>query len=865
MALQTPMMKQYLEIKAQYKDAFLFFRLGDFYELFLDDAVKAAQELEITLTGRGKGEERIPMCGVPYHSADHYISRLLEKGYKIAICEQVEDPKNAKGVVKREVIKLITPGTIMDGKLIVEKENNFLCAVTRFEDRSYGIARADLTTGESRVSLVSEQDDLFHELASSSIKEVVLSPGWTEEDAHRLRQSLSVTLSEEEAEDLPKGYESLCENVEQPKLLRAFGRLLQYLLRTQKRSLEHLQPVQYDPPNEVMKIDLHSRRNLELVETLREKKKKGSLLWAVDETVTAMGGRLLKQWVERPLLSKKEIERRQGLVQSFLDHYFEREELRDELRHVYDLERLVGKVAYGNVNARELVQLRKSLQRIPAIFALVEKIGNQDVNERLQTIDRCESLVDLLEHSLVDDPPVSIKEGGMIRDGFHKELDTYRDASRNGKSWIAELEQKEREATGIKSLKIGYNKVFGYYIEVTKANIHLLEEGRYERKQTLTNAERYVTPELKEKEALILNAEESIVQLEYDLFLQVREQVKDYIRPLQALAQMISELDVIQGFATVSETHHYVRPALQEDRAIAIKGGRHPVVERVIPNGEYVANDVDMKDGRSILLITGPNMAGKSTYMRQLALIAIMGQIGCFVPADEARLPIFDQVFTRIGAADDLASGQSTFMVEMLETKYALQKATQNSLILLDEIGRGTSTYDGMALAQAIIEYIHDEIRAKTLFSTHYHELTALEKELSDVKNVHVSAVEEQGTVVFLHKVVDGQADRSYGIYVAELAGLPNVVTERAETLLAELEGEKEIVASEKEVASTNEPTQLSLFEPEPLEAYKPKGNKQPLSDEEKTVLHDLQSVDVLNTTPLEAIRLLNQWQQKLR
>ncbi|MDY7222917.1 DNA mismatch repair protein MutS [Halalkalibacterium halodurans] len=865
MALQTPMMKQYLEIKAQYKDAFLFFRLGDFYELFLDDAVKAAQELEITLTGRGKGEERIPMCGVPYHSADHYISRLLEKGYKIAICEQVEDPKNAKGVVKREVIKLITPGTIMDGKLIVEKENNFLCAVTRFEDQSYGIARADLTTGESRVSLVSEQDDLFHELASSSIKEVVLSPGWTEEDAHCLRQSLSVTLSEEEAEDLPKGYESLCENVEQPKLLRAFGRLLQYLLRTQKRSLEHLQPVQYDPPNEVMKIDLHSRRNLELVETLREKKKKGSLLWAVDETVTAMGGRLLKQWVERPLLSKKEIERRQGLVQSFLDHYFEREELRDELRHVYDLERLVGKVAYGNVNARELVQLRKSLQRIPAIFALVEKIGNQDVNERLQTIDCCESLVDLLEHSLVDDPPVSIKEGGMIRDGFHKELDTYRDASRNGKSWIAELEQKEREATGIKSLKIGYNKVFGYYIEVTKANIHLLEEGRYERKQTLTNAERYVTPELKEKEALILNAEESIVQLEYDLFLQVREQVKDYIRPLQALAQMISELDVIQGFATVSETHHYVRPALQEDRAIAIKGGRHPVVERVIPNGEYVANDVDMKDGRSILLITGPNMAGKSTYMRQLALIAIMGQIGCFVPADEARLPIFDQVFTRIGAADDLASGQSTFMVEMLETKYALQKATQNSLILLDEIGRGTSTYDGMALAQAIIEYIHDEIRAKTLFSTHYHELTALEKELSDVKNVHVSAVEEQGTVVFLHKVVDGQADRSYGIYVAELAGLPNVVTERAETLLAELEGEKEIVASEKEVASTNEPTQLSLFEPEPLEAYKPKGNKQPLSDEEKTVLHDLQSVDVLNTTPLEAIRLLNQWQQKLR
>ncbi|WP_035425704.1 DNA mismatch repair protein MutS [Halalkalibacterium ligniniphilum] len=873
---QTPMMKQYLEIKAQHQDAFLFFRLGDFYELFLDDAIKAAQELEITLTGRGQGEDRIPMCGVPYHSAEHYIARLIEKGYKIAICEQVEDPKQAKGVVKREVVKMITPGTVMEGNMIQEKENNFLAAVTWFEDGSFGFARADLTTGENMVTLLDgDIDEVVQELSACGAKEVVLGSEWQEQAVLSLKEALPITISFEEASTIPEGYEQLCESLDQKKLSRAFGRLLHYLIRTQKRSLEHLQPVHYYATNAYMKIDLHSKRNLELVETLREKKKQGSLLWVLDQTVTAMGGRLLKQWVERPLLSKMAIEERQEMVQSLIEHYFEREELRDELRHVYDLERLVGKVAYGSVNARELVQLRKSLQRVPAIFALVRKLENDRATSLIKEIDPCEELVDLLERSLLDEPPISVKEGGMINDGYSQELDRYRDASRNGKTWIAQLERQEREETGIKSLKVGYNKVFGYYIEVTRSNLHLIPEGRYERKQTLSNAERFITPELKEKEALILEAEEKIEALEYELFLALREQVKAYTRPLQALAACISTLDVLQGFATVSEKNHYTQPIFSASRTIRIIDGRHPVVEQVIPRGEYVANDVNMHEGRETLLITGPNMAGKSTYMRQLALLAVMAQIGCFVPATEAELPIFDQVFTRIGAADDLASGQSTFMVEMLETKYALAKATQDSLILLDEIGRGTSTYDGMALAQAIIEYIHDEVRAKTLFSTHYHELTALEHELTHLKNVHVSAVEEQGKVVFLHKVVDGQADRSYGIYVAELANLPKQVTERAEEILAQLEGQataltvrEEVKAVKDEAAPTNEPTQLSLFGEEMdhrTENKKKEIRNKNEIQEEHPVLHALKSIDVLNLTPLEAINLLNELQRSLR
>ncbi|TWI55244.1 DNA mismatch repair protein MutS [Halalkalibacter nanhaiisediminis] len=870
MAQQTPMMKQYLEIKAQYKDAFLFFRLGDFYEMFFEDAKLAARELEITLTGRGQGEDRIPMCGVPYHSADQYMSRLIEKGYKIAICEQVEDPKQAKGVVKREVVKLLTPGTVMNGNGIKEKENNYLVALTHFKDGSYGLARTDLTTGECAVTVASELEEAIQDIASSGAKELVVASDLDEKVIVQIQEKKALTLSIEDELILNEEYASLCKELKSDKLIDSFSRLLNYLIRTQKRSLSHLQEVTYYSTDSFMKMDTHTKRNLELTESLREKKKAGSLLAVVDQTVTAMGGRLVKNWLERPLIHKEVIEDRLEMVTSLLQSYFEREELRDELRHVYDLERLAGRIAYGSVNARELVQLKRSLQRIPSIKQLIQAIAPIFGERWFKEDAFIDELVDLLEHSLLEDPPISVTDGGMIRAGFHEELDTYRDASKNGKQWIAELERKEREATGVKSLKIGFNKVFGYYIEVTRANLHLLPEGRYERKQTLTNAERYVTPELKEKEALILEAEEKMEQLEYDLFVTVRDETKQYLASIQELAHAISEIDVLAGFASVSEQRHYVRPTFSNEREIEIVGGRHPVVETVIAKGQYVANDVQMTKGREMLLITGPNMAGKSTYMRQLALLAVMAQIGCYVPAESAELPIFDQVFTRIGAADDLASGQSTFMVEMLETRYALKKATENSLILLDEIGRGTSTYDGMALAQAIIEYIHNHVRAKTLFSTHYHELTELEGMLEDLKNVHVAAVEEHGSVVFLHKVVDGQADRSYGIYVAELAELPKEVTDRAEALLEQFESSQATIKGVKQHNEIREKAtpieQLSLFEEEgPAVVTKEKKKSVGTLEREEKVIKKLVQKDVLNMTPIEAIQFVNELQRLLK
>ncbi len=863
MAQQTPMMKQYLEIKAQHKDAFLFFRLGDFYELFYDDAKLAAEELEITLTSRGsQGNERIPMCGVPHHSADQYMSRLIEKGYKIAICEQVEDPKQAKGVVKREVVRMLTPGTVMNGTSIKEKENNYLVALTIFSDGTYGIARTDLTTGECAVTTVMEFEEAIQEIIRTGTRELVVAPDAAENLLAELKARSALTISYEDELTLHSEYAHLCHGLKSDKLIASFARLLNYLMKTQKRSLSHLQEVEYYSINSFMKMDIHTKRNLELTESLRDKKKAGSLLAVIDYTVTAMGGRLLKNWLERPLIDRKAIEERLKIVTACFEAYFEREELRDELRHVYDLERLAGKIAYGSVNARELVQLRRSLERIPTIKKIIKQMI-PTANERwFRHDEQLVELVTLLEKSFVEDPPISVTEGGMIRAGFNDELDTYRDASKNGKQWIAELEQKERQETGIKSLKVGFNRVFGYYIEVTRANLSLLPEGRYERKQTLTNAERFVTPELKEKEALILQAEEKIDQLEYELFVRVREEVKTYVAIIQELAYAISEIDVLAGFAAVSEKRHYKLPLFSDDNQVKIVNGRHPVVETVIEKGQYVANDVHLHEGRNMLLITGPNMAGKSTYMRQLALLSIMAQIGCYVPADSAELPIFDQMFTRIGAADDLASGQSTFMVEMLETRYALTKATENSLILLDEIGRGTSTYDGMALAQAIIEYIHDHIGAKTLFSTHYHELTELERRLPDLQNVHVSAMEEDGTVLFLHKVVDGQADRSYGIYVAELAGLPKTVTERAEMLLAQFEGtEKKQEKADKhlhESAPISE--QLTLFGEEQVAA----AQEQKEQAYDKIVKKLLQK-DVLHMTPIEAIEFINELQRMIK
>ncbi|AXP48389.1 DNA mismatch repair protein MutS [Bacillus subtilis] len=857
MAGYTPMIQQYLKIKAEHQDAFLFFRLGDFYEMFFEDAKKASQELEITLTSRdGGAAEKIPMCGVPYHSASAYIEQLIKKGYKVAICEQTEDPKAAKGVVKREVVQLITPGTVMDGKGIHESENNFIASVSACSN-GYGLALSDLTTGENLAVLIERLEDVISEIYSVGAREIVVSGSLDADTVAQLRERCGATISIEDGET--DEHVTIIEHLNNEDITKTFLRLYTYLKRTQKRSLDHLQPVQVYELEEAMKIDLYSKRNLELTETIRSKNKKGSLLWLLDETKTAMGGRLLKQWIDRPLIRVNQIEERQEMVETLMSHFFEREDLRERLKEVYDLERLAGRVAFGNVNARDLIQLKESLKQVPGIKQLVASLAHDKAKERAERIDPCGDVLELLEEALYENPPLSVKEGNLIKDGYNQKLDEYRDASRNGKDWIARLEQQEREYTGIRSLKVGFNKVFGYYIEVTKANLHLLEEGRYERKQTLTNAERYITPELKEKEALILEAENNICELEYELFTELREKVKQYIPRLQQLAKQMSELDALQCFATISENRHYTKPEFSKDEVEVIEG-RHPVVEKVMDSQEYVPNNCMMGDNRQMLLITGPNMSGKSTYMRQIALISIMAQIGCFVPAKKAVLPIFDQIFTRIGAADDLISGQSTFMVEMLEAKNAIVNATKNSLILFDEIGRGTSTYDGMALAQAIIEYVHDHIGAKTLFSTHYHELTVLEDKLPQLKNVHVRAEEYNGTVVFLHQIKEGAADKSYGIHVAQLAELPGDLIARAQDILKELEhsGNKPEVPVQKPQVK-EEPAQLSFFDEAEKPAETPK-----LSKKEKQVIDAFKSLNILDLTPLEAMNEMYKLQKKL-
>ncbi|MDN4073357.1 DNA mismatch repair protein MutS [Fictibacillus terranigra] len=857
MAQYTPMIQQYLKIKSSHRDAFLFFRLGDFYEMFFEDATRASQLLEITLTSREGGtSERIPMCGVPHHSAANYIKQLVESGHKVAICEQVEDPKSAKGVVKREVIQIITPGTVMDQNLLKETENNFIAAVS-CKDEQYSIVLNDLSTGELKGYLYKgDTSMLMSELQAMHAREAIMSSELYDHIAETLRLRYQIVSSIQDKSEVPDPFRRLVQKNEKELMKEACGRLFHYLLHTQKRALEHLQPLSMQHLNEYMKLDSFSRRNLELVETNRSKGKKGSLLWLLDRTVTGMGSRRLKQWIEQPLLVPDLIQQRLDVVEELIQEFFVREELRDKLKQVYDLERLAGKVSFGNITARDLIQLKQTLGSVPGIKQALLQLSNPYSRGLAEQMDSHEELYNYLESSLHDDPPLSLKEGGLIKDGYHKELDTYRDASVNGKAWIASLEQKERSETGIKSLKIGYNRIFGYFIEVTRSNLSLIPEGRYERKQTLANAERFVTPDLKEKERLILEAEEKMVSLEYELFLQVREHVKSYIQSLQLLAKQLSEIDVLQAFAAVSEEQRYVKPLISSTNSVSISNGRHPVVEKVMDAQEYVPNDIYLNDDRSMLLITGPNMAGKSTYMRQLALTAVMLQIGCFVPADHAELPLFDQIFTRIGAADDLVGGQSTFMVEMLETRYALSKATSQSLILLDEIGRGTSTYDGMALAQSIVEFIHDHIGAKTLFSTHYHELTVLEKQLRSLKNVYVSAVEEQGRLVFLHKVIDGQADKSFGIHVAQLAELPSAVIERAKSILEDFESDDR---SQKK-AQIEPDTQLSLFMEE--------NNTEKLSkkkQEKSEVEEFLRTMNLLEMTPLDAMTTLFNLQKKVK
>ncbi|PET71696.1 DNA mismatch repair protein MutS, partial [Bacillus sp. AFS001701] len=808
MATYTPMIEQYLNIKKNYQDAFLFFRLGDFYEMFFEDAIKASQVLEITLTGRAGGtEERIPMCGVPFHSAAGYIEQLVEKGYKVAICEQVEDPTVAKGVVRREVVQLITPGTQMEGRSIDEKQNHYISTLSEVTPSLYALAWIDLTTGEGNALLLSGSiEEAVLKIAATGTKEVVVNEDFSSKAIQTLEKSFSIVVSFEENDRLSEEFTNVVKSIDQTNLKATAARLLNYLSRTQKRTLSHLQEIVVIHQHDFLNMDMYSMRNLELVETQRSKNKQGSLNWLLDETKTAMGGRLLKKWIQRPLVSTKQIEHRLTIVELLMENYFIREDLKELLKEVYDLERLAGKVSFGNVNARDLLQLKRSLQTIPSIIHALKSISHETIDELINQIDPCEELQMLLENAIIEDAPLSIKEGNIIKDGFHKTLDEYRFVSKNGKNWLMELEQREREITGIKSLKIGYNRIFGYFIEVTRSNISQIPEGRYERKQTLANAERFITEELKEKETMILEAEEKMIGLEYELFISIREQVKQYLSRLQTLGQVISQIDVLQSFSVVSEKNGYVRPAFTEEREYIVKNGRHPVVEKVLLGSEYIPNDTNFDVETHQFLITGPNMAGKSTYMKQVALISILAQIGCYVPAEYAKLPIFDQIFTRIGAADDLISGQSTFMVEMLEANYAITNATEKSLILFDEIGRGTSTYDGMALAQAMIEYIHDHIGAKTLFSTHYHELTVLANQLKFLKNIHVAAKEQDGKVLFLHKIFEGAADQSYGIHVAELANLPKDVISRAKELLNDLESNNhsyvkvEIKNTEKEI-----------------------------------------------------------------
>ena len=870
------MMEQYQKVKDQYPDAFLFYRLGDFYELFNDDAIKGAQLLELTLTTRNHSAKNpIPMCGVPHRAVNSYIDVLIDKGYKVVICEQMEDPKKAKGMVKRAVTRLITPGTQMDLNGDQAKNNNYLAGIIR-QNGHYYLAYTDLSTGELKTTDFASEDEVINELINLQSREVVLDDSVEDDFKQQLtKRNILQSHQPEIVNEAEVSY--LTQDLTDEGQQAVVSLLVSYLLTTQKRSLAHLQKAISYRPSSFMKIDHYSKTNLELMTNMRSGKRQGTLAWLLDETKTAMGSRLLKRWLDRPLIDPKQISARQDKVQELLEHYFERNNIQQELIKVYDLERLAGRVAYGSVNGRDLIQLKTSLLQVPKIKYTLETLDAPAFADLENQLDPLSDVASLIENSIVEDPPISVTDGGVIKDGYDQQLDEYRDAMNNGKQWIADLQKHEREVTGINNLKIGYNHVFGYYIEVTKVNLNKIPRDRYERKQTLVNAERFSTPELKEKEALILGAQEKSTALEYDVFVKIREKVKKQIKRLQSLAQALSELDVLQSFAVVSEDYHFVRPQMNTGHVLKIKDGRHPVVEKFMGHQEYVPNDVMMDESTDILLITGPNMSGKSTYMRQLALTAVMAQMGCFVPAERAELPIFDQIFTRIGAADDLISGESTFMVEMMEANNALMHATDRSLILFDEISRGTATYDGMALAQAIIEYIHEHLRAKTLFSTHYHELTALETTLSRLKNVHVGATEKNGELVFLHKVSAGPADKSYGIHVAKLAGMPEDLLKRADQILSSLEKkdvklptipasiEQQSEASKVKEKTVHPATQPPLVDPNgQVELF---GTPAPKAKDPAAakIIKQLKNLNLMGMTPMDVMNQIYQWQQKLK
>ena len=829
----TPMMRQYIEIKKQNMDVIIFFRLGDFYELFFEDAIKISRELELTLTGKSAGlEEKIPMCGVPHHSANIYIEKLVDKGYKIGICEQLEDAKNiSKGIVKRDIIQIISKGTIIDADSLDEKENNYIGSLIDF-DNCYGLCFSDISTGVIYVEFIEHNiSRVVSEIVSVGMKEIITTSKCDQAIISLLNNQFKISVNVADGIDDIKDYDYIYDGLNDVRYITVVKHLLSYITNTQKRNLTHMQKAIIREFNNSLKMDMHTKRNLELTETLRLKQRNYSLIWLLDKTKTSMGSRMLKYYIENPLTDKEKIEKRYNMVDILLKEFILKSDLQNYLFEVYDLERLSGRVAFGNANARDLLQLKNSIGVLPKIKEILEKLKFE---YKLETLPE---LFDLLNKAIYENPPLSIKEGYLIKEGFNSELDELKDLRKGGKDFVARFEAEEKEKTGIKNLKVGYNRVFGYYIEVSKGNVNLIkDEYGYERRQTLANCERFISPVLKEKESLILSAEERIVDLEYSIFISIRDEVKNFIPALQRISKVISEVDVLQSFATVTEENNYVRPVLTTDRTLEIIDGRHPVVEKVLESDVYVPNDVLFSNDTNILLITGPNMAGKSTYMRQLAITVIMAQIGCFVPAKSAKMPVFDAIFTRIGASDDLVSGESTFMVEMTEANYAIENATSNSLILFDELGRGTATFDGMALAQAIIEYIHDKIGAKTLFSTHYHELTDLENNLKNLKNIHVSAHEENGNITFLHKIKEGSVDKSYGIHVAKLANLPDELIKRAGDIL-------------KVYETTEIKRDIKIQESLPLDEIMDVKNSK--------IEEELSKIDPLSITPIEALNIL--------
>lgn len=864
MAEFSPMMQHYLNTKQEYSDCILFYRLGDFYEMFFDDAITVSRELEITLTGKDCGqEERAPMAGIPFHAAEGYIARLISKGYKVAICEQMEDPKEAKGIVKREVIRVVTPGTVIESNLLEEKKNNYIMSIYK-AGIYYGIGVCDVSTGDFYATQVCENNNfskLLDEISRYSPSEIIVNKLMfeTKSELSKIQERFKVYVSLEKEENFCNETEmllSMCnyENLQQVDsknlIVPAVNALLSYLTETQKTNLDHINTIKIYNITQFMSLDISARRNLELTEKMRDKSKKGTLLWVLDKTATSMGGRLLRRWINDPLIDVTEINKRLDSVQELKNSIILKGDIIDSLKKVYDIERLAGKISYGNANGRDLISLKNSVKQLPEIKQVLAKAQSELLRGLYEELDVLEDIYDLIDKSIVEEPPISVKEGGIIKLGYDPEIDILKKATTEGKTWIVQLEAKEREETGIKGLKVGFNKVFGYFIEVTKSNLNMVPE-RYIRKQTLTNAERYVTEELKNLENQILGAEEKVINLEYKAFTEIREAIEQQIQRIQKTSNVISTLDVIAAFATVAEDMNYTKPEVDNEGIIDIKDGRHPVIEKMSQAGEFVPNDTYLdKSSNRLAIITGPNMAGKSTYMRQVALITLMAQIGSYVPASYARIGVVDKIFTRVGASDDLSMGQSTFMVEMMEVATILKEATANSLVILDEIGRGTSTYDGLSIAWAVAEHIADKslCGAKTLFATHYHELTELEEKIDGVKNYSIAVKEKGEDIIFLRKIVSGGTDESYGVHVARLAGVPQNVTKKANEILRSLE--RRNIMNNKVIEKENKKVvagQVDMFN------YK-------LAE----VASEFDKIDINQLTPIDALNTIVKLKEKL-